>query len=448
MKSLVIGAGKSGKSAIKLLKKLGYTTFLIDDKKTCLTEHLKEKLLKDLDLVVVSPGVPLDNSFVQEISNKGIEIIGEFELGARLLRCKSIAITGTNGKTTTTSLVGHILSESGESTFVGGNIGVPVSSFCLQTKNDDVSVLEVSSFQLESSPLFRPHIAAILNITPDHLNRHKTMENYIKAKLNIFKNQTYKDYAVINLDDEILSQQDFSFVKSEIYYFSTKVECKGCYVKNGCIYFNDGVVSQFVMRTADISLKGEHNLSNVLAGLLCVILYGLPLAGLSGFVKSFQGVSHRLEFVAEINGVSFINDSKATNISSTLVAMKAMTEHTTVILGGSDKGCEFDELFESVPVLIKNFVVIGETKQKILAAAARKNVSNVYACQTFKEAINFAYELSESGECVLLSPACASFDMFSNFEERGKAFSKFVKELEKSENRKISNKEGKKTAKG
>ena len=444
MKALVIGNGKSGKSANKLLKKLGYTTFLIDDNKTNLTIKLKEKLLKDLELVVLSPGVPLDNSFVQEIEGKGIEIVGELELGTRLLRCQSIAVTGTNGKTTTTSLVGHILSSAGENTFIGGNIGVPVSSFCLQTKNDDICVLEVSSFQLETASLFHPHIAVLLNITPDHLNRHKTMQNYINAKLSIFKNQTSNDFAVINLDDEVLSQQDYTFVKSEIYYFSTKVECKGCYVKNGCIYFNDGVISQFVMRTSDVTLKGEHNLSNVLASLLCAILYGLPIAGLSSYVKSFEGVSHRLEFVAEINGVTFINDSKATNISSTIVAMKAMTEHTTVILGGSDKGCEFDELFECVPVLIKNFIVIGETKQKILAAAAKNNVSNVFACQTLKEALGLAWDLSESGECVLLSPACASFDMFSNFEERGKAFSKFVKELEKSENRKISNKKGKK----
>lgn len=444
MKALIIGNGASGKSASKLMKKLGYDTFVIDEKRVKLSNILINKLLCGLDVLILSPGVSIFHPLVLRAKALNIETVGELEIGFRFLSCKSVAITGTNGKTTTVSLVSKLLENGERKVYVGGNIGIAVSSFCMLPKPSDIAVLEVSSFQLESILHFHPHIAVLLNITPDHLNRHKTMENYIKTKFRIFENQTSKDFAVLNLDDKVICEQDTSFIKSEIYYFSTKNECKGCYCKNDSIYFSDGVVSQFVMRISDVSLSGEHNLSNVLAGLLCAILSGEKISLLSDKVKAFKGISHRLEYVTEINGVTFINDSKATNISSTLVAIKAMSEPTTLIIGGSDKGFDFDEFFENLSPLIKNIVVIGETKEKILSSAKKFNISNVFVASTFKEAVYLAYNLSSANEVVLLSPASASFDMFKNFEQRGRVFIKIVREIERIENRKVRGKKAKK----
>ena len=444
MKAVIIGNGTSGKSANKLMKKLGYQTFVVDDKKTRLTQKLCEKLLFGLDILVLSPGVSSEHVLVREAKEKNIEVVSEFEVGARLISSKVIAITGTNGKTTTVSLTGELLQKEGRHVYVGGNIGTAVSSFCAQVLPEDITVLEASSFQLENILHFHPHIAVFLNISPDHLNRHKTMQNYINAKMRIFEKQTEKDFAVLNLDDKPLMEQDFTSLRSEIYYFSTKKECKGCYVKRGCIYFSDGVTSVFVMRVKDIPLAGDHNISNVLASLLACILAGEKIKDLPPKVKAFKGVSHRLEYVCEVNGVTFINDSKATNVSSTMVALRAMNEPTTLILGGSDKGFDFDQLFGDLPPIVKNVVAIGETASKILHSANKFNISNVFYAKSFKEGVRLAFDLASFGEVVLLSPACASFDMFKNFEERGKVFIKIVRELEKSENRKIRNKKGKK----
>lgn len=441
-KALILGAGESGRNANKLLKKLGYSTFIIDEKKKIRFDILRDRLFESLSLVIVSPGVSLDHELIKLAKKRGIEVIGELELGARNLVSHYIAITGTNGKTTTTTLTKELLENKNCKTFAGGNIGVAVCSFAQSVRPIDNVVLEVSSFQLESIDTFKPHVATILNITPDHLNRHKTMENYINAKLRIFENQTDKDYAVINLDDPILKSIDFSFVKSQIYYFSTKIPCKGCFVYDGCIYFNNGISSTFVMKTSAVPLAGEHNLSNVLAALTSAILSGVEISELQAKVMAFKGVSHRLEFISEIKGVSYINDSKSTNISSTIVAMKAMSSETTLILGGSDKGFMFDELFENLSPLIKNIIVLGQTKEKLLACARKYSVDNVYEANSFKEAVYLASSLAENGENVLLSPACASFDMFLNYEQRGRAFAKIVREIEKSESRIVK---GKKT---
>lgn len=444
MKALIIGAGVSGKSANKMLKKLGYSTYLLDDKKKIRFTGLRDRLLSNLSLVALSPGVPLSHELVTEAKAQNAEIIGELELGFRELKCPVIAITGTNGKTTTTTLVGELMQGEAENVYVGGNIGIPVTSFAMNTKVEDVAVLEVSSFQLETISTFRPHVACLLNITPDHLNRHKTMLNYIKAKLRIFENQEPSDYAIINLDDPLLMQLDLSFIKAQVFYFSIKTPCKGCYCENGAIYFNDGQESFYIMQANAISLAGGHNLSNVLAGLLCAILSKAKINSLGTKVHNFKGVSHRLEYITEVNGVTYINDSKSTNISSTIVAMKAMNEPTTLILGGSDKGFEFDELFENVTENIKNFVVVGETKNKILKSAQKYGISNVYEASSFKDAVKLSESLAERGETVLLSPACASFDMFKNYEQRGKVFTSLVREIEKSESRKVSGKKRKK----
>lgn len=444
MKALVVGAGISGKSANKFLKKQGYVTYIVDDNKKLKSKLLRERLISGLSLVVISPGVALTHEIVKHAKAMNIETIGEFELGVREIKCEIVAITGTNGKTTTTSLVKELLEGEGRSVFVGGNIGIPVTSFAFQTNVNDVAVLEVSSFQLESIARFHPHIACILNITEDHLNRHKTMQNYINTKLRIFENQTEHDFAIINLDDPILKSINHSFIKSQIYYFSTKEQCKGCYAKDDIIYFNNGLESYPIMKVCDIPLKGEHNLSNVLAGLLCAILSRVNINSLAEKVHNFKGVSHRLEYITEINGVTFINDSKSTNISSTIVAMRAMSEPTTLILGGSDKNASFDELFENLTPSIKNIVLVGETKDKLFKSAQKYKVSNVYETTSFKEAVILSFSLATKGETVLLSPACASFDMFNSYEQRGKVFASLVREIEKSETSKAKGKKRKK----
>ena len=429
-KVLVVGGGISGKGATKLLKTFGFRTYLVDDKKSFKLGSLKQRLFDNLSMVVVSPGVELSHELVVEANKRGIEVVGELELAGRYLISDNIAITGTNGKTTTTLLTGHLLEGGDRVVRLGGNIGKALSTVVLDSTMLDITVIEVSSFQLETIRYFKPRVACLLNITEDHLNRHKTMENYIKSKFRIFENQEPYDKAILNLDDKVIMAQDLSLINAEKFYFSTSSKCKGCYVFEDKIYFNDGKDTKYVLDVQDIPLKGKHNLSNALAAILNAILIGEKIENIKERIKSFKGAKHRLEFVAEVNGVTFINDSKATNISSTLSAMHAMTEHFTLLLGGSDKGYEFDQLFlEHIP-LLKNIIVFGETKQKILDAVARCEVSNVYETKSFNEAIKLGYELSEKNEVVLLSPACASFDMFSNFEERGDVFCKIVRNMQ------------------
>lgn len=443
MRALVLGAGISGKSANKLLKKLGYVTYILDDNKI-LFHNFKDKLIASLSMVVVSPGVEQSHETLALAREHGIEIIGELELGSRFISCPIIAITGTNGKTTTTTLTGELLSPVGR-VFVGGNIGVPVTSFALSTSKEDVCVLEVSSFQLETIKSFKPHIALLLNLSVDHLSRHKTYENYINAKLRIFENQTESDFAVFNYDDKTIMGLDLSFIKAQKFYFSTKVKCKGCYVQKGMIYFNDGENVKQLFSASEITLRGEHNLANALASILACILAGMD-KNIREKIHKFKGISHRLEYIAEINGVTFINDSKSTNISSCKVAISSMSEPTTLILGGSDKGFSFDELFEDLPAIVKNIVVVGQTKSKIIESSRKYAISNVYEAESFKDAVMIARNLASAGETVLLSPACASFDMFDNYEQRGEVFAKIVREIEKSENRKVPSKKAKKVS--
>lgn len=436
---LIVGGGISGKGANKLLKDLGFRTYLLDDKKV-FRRNLKEKLFDKLSMVIVSPGVSQEHEIVKEAKSRGIEVIGELELASRYLISDNIAITGTNGKTTTSLLTGHLLDGGNRDVRIAGNIGKALSTVVLDSTMLDITVIEVSSFQLETTVYFKPHIACLLNISPDHLNRHKTMENYIKTKMRIFENQEPYDKAVLNLDDKIIMEQDLSCIKAEIYYFSLYNECKGCFVKDEKIYFCDGGQTKYVLDTSEIPLKGMHNISNALSAILCALLMGESIENIRSRIHNFKGAKHRLEYVAEVNGVTFINDSKATNISSTISAMNAMTEHFTLLLGGSDKGYEFDDLFVNKNPLLKNIVVFGETKQKLLDAISRNYVSNVYEANSFKDAVKLAFELSEQNEVVLLSPACASFDMFSGYEQRGDFFVKVVRELERFESNRVKNK--------
>lgn len=432
MKILVVGKGISGQSAYDYLKKLGADVEFADDnllgqEANKIDKAEIDKLFKGLSFIVTSPGISLNIPLLTMAKERNIEIVGELELGAAKLDSDIIAVTGTNGKTTTVSIINFLLKDSEKKVFLGGNIGVPVTSFCLSAKPDDIVVLECSSYQLETVKCFHAHIAAILNITEDHMTRHKTMQNYIRCKQNITLNQTQNDFLLINADDEVL-MQNLPKTDAKIYYFSIKSKVKGCYLRGDCIYFNDNLSETKLVSLKGIKLIGEHNISNILCASLAVYLETQNTTLLKS-IKDFQGVEHRIEYVKNIGGVLFYNDSKATNIASTLVAVKSFKQGIHLILGGSDKGYEFDELFKNLPKNVKNIAIFGATKQKIAFSAKKFGYKNIILCTNLRECVNLLHGKAKHGEVVLLSPACASFDFFKNFEERGNVFKKIVKEI-------------------
>lgn len=439
MKALVIGYQKSGVAASKLLKSKGYKVAVVADDRKVMPQNI-DRLLTGLSFVVVSPGVRQDSPLVLASKKKGIPVIGELELGYNYLGGRIVAITGTNGKTTTTSLLGHLM--QADNVFVGGNIGVPLCDVSPKTNSDSLTIAEVSSFQLASINKFKPNVAALLNVTPDHLNYHGNMQNYLDAKLNIFKNQTEEDFAVLSYDDPVVSKLSVSPAKT--YYFSTKNRVNGCFASGGNIYFRDTTKTVpgytravKIAATSDINLIGEHNLSNSLCALTCAILCGANVKTLAARLRTFMPVEHRLQFVTEIGGVKFINDSKATNTLSTVAAINSMKSPTTIILGGSDKGCDFDDIFKVEPSLVTNYVLMGETKNKLMQTALKWGKRNVFMAASLSGAVELAYRLCNSGDNVLFSPACASFDMFSCYQERGKCFCGIVKGLKQSEDNRI-----------
>jgi len=435
MKVLILGNGLSGRAVGDLLEREGYEIEFAKkediDAKSFEKEYL-DRLFLGLSFIVKSPGISPKIALINSAKKYGIKVIGEFEYAANRLECEIIAVTGTNGKTTTVTLINHILSGQSNKIFLGGNVGIPVSNFVGREKNDDIAVLECSSFQLEKIKYFSPKIAAILNISPDHLNRHKTMNNYIKCKFNITKNQTENDYLLLNADDEFLIQNQPK-TKAQIFFFSTKKCVKGCYIKRNCIYFNDNQKEEKLVSLKGIKLVGEHNLSNILCACLAVYLQTRNKSLLSS-ISSFSAVAHRIEFVKKINGILFYNDSKATNIYSTIVACKSFKNNIHLILGGSDKGYSFDELFEKLPKNVKNIAIFGETRHKIAFSAKNLRFYNYKICDSLEECVNYLFGLAGEGDVVLLSPACASFDCFSNYKERGNFFKKIVGEIESDEN--------------
>lgn len=440
MKALIIGTGKSGKSAAKFLKKRGYSVYLVsDEQKGAEKVYSNEKFLKTLSLIVVSPGI---NSFhvIYGVAKKyGISLISEFELGVSALQGKTVMITGTNGKTTSSALTAHILGE--KKATIGGNIGIPVTSYADKTTSEMVNVLEVSSFMLEQGKHIHPNISVLLNIAPDHISYHGSYKKYKQAKLKIFVHQTKNDYAIINFDDkETMDALKTKKLKANVFYFSLKNKVKGCYVENDSIYFNDGNSSIKVAEISDIKIPGLHNLENALASALICLLLGENVESIKRGLQTFNGLSHRLEWVTDIAGVSFVNDSKATNPASTIVAMQSISGNLTVILGGSKKGLSYDDIFLHAPENVKNFICMGENKKEILAAARKYLVKNVYEVNTLKEAVDLGFNLSCNLGVVLLSPASASFDMFSSYEERGRVFMKLVREKARREDKKCRGK--------
>jgi len=379
------------------------------------------------DLIVLSPGVPLRLAPVALARSRGVPVWSEIELAWRFLRGKLVAITGSNGKTTTTSLVAHILKTAGIQTFVGGNIGVPLLSMVESTVDSSVTVAEISSFQLEAIEAFRPEIGVLLNLTPDHLDRHASFEEYAAAKMRMFENQLDRDCAVLNADDPEVTRRMPS--RQQVFWFSReKRVAAGAFLRDGQIIFRHEGSEVPLARRDHIALRGEHNVENVLAACAAAYLAGATPAAIASGVKTFQGVEHRLEFVAEIGGVKFYNDSKATNVDAALKAIEAFSEPLIVILGGKDKGSPYTPLAEPLRERARMAILIGAGADKI-AADLGGAVETVHA-GTLDRAVNMASERAQPGDVVLLAPACSSFDQFENYEERGRIFKDLVARLE------------------
>lgn len=442
---LVVGLGKSGVSAATFLHARGARVTVSDSKAEAElgkdipalldlgivieTGSHGERTFRDQDLIVISPGVPVNSPQLQQARAAGVPIIGEVELAAQFLRGTIVAITGSNGKTTTTSLCGEILEKSGVPTQVGGNIGRPVTDLIEGTKDGSFSVLEISSFQLETVETFRPKIAVILNITPDHLDRHGDFATYAAAKARIFENQTSDDFAVLNADDKTcveISRQ----VKSQVYWFGSKERAEqGSFVRAAAIYWRsaEGVETE-IMPTAEISLKGRHNLENVLAAVCAGMLSGCDPAEIRKAVHEFKAVEHRLEHVATIDGVAYYNDSKATNVDATIKALESFPANIHLILGGKDKGSDYTVLRPLLEKRVKSVYTIGAAAQKIESQIS--GATTVVSAQTLEQAVQTAAKAATSGDIVLLAPACASFDQFQSYEHRGRLFKELVHQMD------------------
>ncbi|HSQ88059.1 UDP-N-acetylmuramoyl-L-alanine--D-glutamate ligase [Romboutsia sp.] len=445
-KVILVGLAKTGVSTIKHLDKLGAKIIVNDIKdKEKLSDILKElddlsnveyilghhlENVDDIDMVVVSPGVPLDLPFILKLKSKEIEIIGEVELAYRLSNNPIfIGITGTNGKTTTTSLVGEIFKKAKVDTHIVGNIGNPVIDTVGIANEKSVLVTELSSFQLESIDTFKPKVSAILNFTEDHLNRHHTMKNYIEAKARIFMNQNNEDFCILNYDDEQVRALE-NKVKAKKIFFSRKKQLQeGIYLdkdNNIIIDINDKIV---LLNKEELSLPGNHNLENCMAAIAISYVSNIDIEVIKEVLKTFAAVEHRQEFVRNLNGVMFVNDSKGTNPDSTIKAIQSYKNPIILIAGGMDKQSNFDELLEIAKENVKALVLLGETASKIEGSAKERGFERVYKVKDMKEAVNISYQVAQKGDVVLLSPACASWDMYKSFEVRGNDFKDNVNNL-------------------
>jgi UDP-N-acetylmuramoylalanine--D-glutamate ligase len=441
---LVVGLGKSGLAAARFLKARGARVTVSDARPAMLIAELSDLLdqgfmveagshglltFRRQDLIVVSPGVPMTTPELAQVRAMGAHIIGELELGALFLQGQVVAITGSNGKTTTTSLVGKIFEDAGLPTLVGGNIGFPVTAMVEQSTPETVNVIEVSSFQLETVETFKPRIAVVLNLTPDHLDRHGTFENYAAAKERIFEKQGAGDALVLNADDAVV-QGMAARAKGEVFWFSaTKIVRRGTFVRDGVVMWveKEGGVSEPVMPVSEITLRGAHNVENVLAAVCVARLATVPAERIRASVAGFQAVEHRLEFVRELEGVRYYNDSKATNVDATMKAIEAFSGGIWLILGGKDKDSDYRVLASLVRERVKTVITIGSAAEKIERQLA--GVVKIEGAETMARAVAFAKANAVAGDTVLLAPACASFDQFKNYEERGRVFKEMVQEL-------------------
>jgi UDP-N-acetylmuramoylalanine--D-glutamate ligase len=441
-KVLVVGLGKSGLAAALFLRHRGAQVTVSDVRSA-------EALAKDIpalldegimvetgghglltfrrqDLIVVSPGVPLNTPELAQVKSFGLPVIGELELAARFLKGRTLAITGSNGKTTTTALVGEILQKAGMPTLVGGNIGVPVVELIDQSTDETWSVLEVSSFQLESTERFHPRIAVILNITPDHLDRHGSFENYALAKERIFAAQDESDVVVLNADNARAAQAAVRSV-GKVYFFSAEHSVmQGAWVEDGLLVYRAGKDEprEEIMPLSGIPLQGAHNVENVLAAVCASRQAGVSREQIRSGVEAFKAVEHRLEFVAQVDGVDFYNDSKATNVDATAKAVASFSSGIHLILGGKDKDSDYRQLAELLRARVRAIYTIGSAATKI--ESQLRGVVPILSSETLDNAVNAAASAARPGEVVLLAPACSSFDQFENYEQRGRVFKELV----------------------
>ncbi|MBQ5953009.1 MAG: UDP-N-acetylmuramoyl-L-alanine--D-glutamate ligase [Lachnospiraceae bacterium] len=442
---MVAGAGRSGLNAVRLLQKAGFTPVLYDENakldKAALIEkldgnaceiilgELKEEDARRMQMCASSPGIPLTRPFVKVLREAGVPIISEIALAYHFHKGRLIAVTGTNGKTTTTALVGHILRGFMDKVFVLGNIGHAWSDEALDTTDDSITVVEMSSFQMESLPMVDPEVSIITNITPDHLDRHGSMENYVDIKMKVTLSQKENEYLVLNRESAWMDRV-VSRTKAQILWFSSVRELKeGCFLRDGEIILRwKDEPEEVICDTADLHLIGKFNYENVMGAVLITKAAGVPLEVIRKQVLSFTAVPHRMEYVCTKDGVDYYNDSKGTNVDSTVKALEIMTKPTVLIAGGFDKGADYSEMVEKFKGTVKYLILMGETAKAI--AACTDKICPVPYCfvGSMEEAVKAAEEKAEPGDTVLLSPACASWDMYPNFEIRGEHFKRLVRE--------------------
>ena len=445
-KILIVGTGKSGVAAAELLQKKQAKLIIFDGNKELKEAQIREKseafsdarivlgdlsesVMDELDLAVLSPGVPTDLPMVTAIRDKKLPIIGAVELAYQCAKGKILAITGTNGKTTTTALLGEIMKNYFPDVKVVGNIGIPYTSVAADTTDETVTVAEISSFQLETAVEFKPDISAILNITPDHLNRHHTMENYIAAKESITKNQTAENTCVLNYEDEVLRRFGDG-LQTEVVYFSSARKLENGYYLDGtdiCRSVNGR--KERICNVEELNLLGKHNYENVMAATAMADSFGVPMEKIKEVLVRFQAVEHRIEYVTEKRGVKFYNDSKGTNPDAAIQGIRAMNRPTLLIGGGYDKQSEYDEWIQAFDGKVKKLVLIGATREKIAATARKCGFTDIVFADSLEEAVQICYDNAEDGDAVLLSPACASWDMFKSYEQRGDMFKEIVRNL-------------------
>lgn len=446
-KVLVVGTGISGIAAAELLQSKNVDTVLFDGNKELDVNKLYEKApkLKEMPIIlgelteeqmhefgvaVLSPGVPTDLPMVERLRAQNVAIWGEIELAYYFGKGRLIAITGTNGKTTTTALTGAIMKNYYKDVRIVGNIGIPYTSEAATMTDDTVTVAEISSFQLETIHDFCPEVSAILNITEDHLNRHHTMECYIKTKEDITRNQTKNQVCVLNYEDEVLRSFGESAPAKVVYFSSHRKLDNGFYLEGEDIYYAVDGQRTHVINVNELNLLGRHNYENVMAACAMSVNFGVPMDKIVEVLKTFQAVEHRIEYVTEKRGVKFYNDSKGTNPDAAIQGIRAMNRPTFLIGGGYDKQSEYDEWIEAFDGKVKKLVLIGQTAEKIENCAHRHGFMDTVRKDTFEEAIQYCYDNAKSGDAVLLSPACASWGMFPNYEERGRIFKEYVRNLE------------------
>lgn len=442
-KALVCGMARSGIAAAKLLNRLGARVTLQDMKKreefsadvlalegegiVLYTGANPDEIACAQDLIVLSPGIPCDLPFIAAAENAGIEVISEVELAYRLTPCPITAITGTNGKTTTTTLTGEIMKTAYSGTAVVGNIGVPYSEEVERLTEKDWVVAEISSFQMEKAKEFHPHISAVLNITPDHLNRHKTMDVYIAMKERVFAKQTAEDFCILNHGDAACRKMADKTAAKVFFFDSSETLAEGIYLDGDAIEVRWGAINETLIHVDELQILGVHNYENVMAAAAMGICAGIALDTIRTVLKGFAGVAHRIEYVATVDGVDYYNDSKGTNVDASIRAVLAMKKPIVLIGGGYDKGSSFDEWTKLFPGRVKHLVLIGVTAPKVRASAEKFGFTAISDCETFEEAVDLCREKAEDGDCVLLSPACASWGMFDNYEQRGDMFKEQVR---------------------